>query len=81
MRGVLLELHLPRRSRLGCSSHAADKGKGCRSLADLASPWLVRYVAPEFALLQLAGWLVMTASAVVLIWVPLYEMWMKGRAR
>jgi len=51
------------------------------TLADLASPWLVRYVAPEFALLQLAGWLVMTASAVVLIWVPLYEMWMKGRTR
>ncbi len=51
------------------------------TLADLASPWLVRYVAPEFALLQLAAWLVMTASAVVLIWVPLYEMWMKGGTR
>lgn len=45
------------------------------TLADLASPWLIRYVLPEFALLQIASWVVMTASAVALIVVPFYDMW------
>jgi hypothetical protein len=48
------------------------------TLADLASPWLIRYVAPGFAVLQLASWTLMGATALALMGVPLYEMWWKG---
>ncbi len=49
------------------------------TFSDLASPWLIRFVAPGFAMLQIASWVVMTGTAVVLIGVPLYDMWWKGR--
>ena len=45
------------------------------TLADLASPWLVRYVAPGFAGIQMASWVVMAATALAMIGIPLYEMW------
>lgn len=51
------------------------------TFVDLSSPWLIRFVAPAFAGLQMASWAVMTASAVVLIGVPLYDMWWKGVKR
>lgn len=51
------------------------------TFADLASPWLIRFVAPVFAWVQLASWVVMTGTAVVLIWVPLYDMWRNGGKR
>jgi hypothetical protein len=47
------------------------------TFADLASPWLIKYVGPGFAYLQLSSWFVMTFSALVLIGVPFYEMWIK----
>lgn len=51
------------------------------TFSDLASPWLIRFVAPQFAALQIASWVVMTGTAAVLIGVPLYDMWWKGRKR
>jgi len=45
------------------------------TLADLACPWLVRYVAPGFAGLQMVSWALIGVSAAVLIGVPLREMW------
>ncbi|HUJ79173.1 MAG TPA: hypothetical protein VLY45_02525 [Nitrospiria bacterium] len=45
------------------------------TLLDLASPWLVKYVAPGFAYLQIGCWSVMLLTAAALIGVPLYEMW------
>jgi hypothetical protein len=51
------------------------------TFADLASPWLVRFAAPGFALLQMVSWVVMTGAAAVLIWVPIYDMWGKGAKR
>jgi hypothetical protein len=48
------------------------------TLSDLASPWLIRYVAPGFALLQMASWAFIAGTALVLMGVPLYEMWWKG---
>lgn len=51
------------------------------TFADLASPWLIRFVAPGFAMLQMVSWVVMTGAAVVLIWVPVYDMWWKGAKR
>jgi hypothetical protein len=51
------------------------------TFADLASPWLIRFVAPGFAMLQVASWVAMTGAAVILIWVPLYDMWWKGAKR
>ncbi|HTN43048.1 MAG TPA: hypothetical protein VMN77_04540 [Nitrospiria bacterium] len=48
------------------------------TLADLASPWLIKYVAPGFAHLQMASWAGMETSALLLIGWPLYEMWFKG---
>jgi hypothetical protein len=53
------------------------------TLADLASPWLIRFVAPGFAFVQIVSWTVMTGTAVLLIWVPVYDMWwnVRGAAR
>jgi len=48
------------------------------TLLDLASPWLVKYVAPGFAYLQIGCWSVMLLTAAALIGVPLYEMWCTG---
>jgi len=47
------------------------------AFTDLASPWLIKYVASGFASLQLASWVGMGASALVLIGIPLWEMWGK----
>jgi hypothetical protein len=46
------------------------------TLTDLASPWLVRYIAPGFAWVQISSWIAMTATALALIGIPLYEMWL-----
>jgi hypothetical protein len=51
------------------------------TLADLGSPWLIRYGAVQFAYLQMISWLLIVTSAVVLIVVPLYEMWFKENKR
>ena len=51
------------------------------TLADLASPWLIRFVAPEFAALQMLSWPVMTGSAILLIGVPVYDMWWNAQRR
>lgn len=51
------------------------------TLTDLASPWLIKYVAPGFAYLQIGSWIAMEATALILIGVPLYEMWFKGEKR
>ncbi|HEU4629186.1 MAG TPA: hypothetical protein VFS08_05550 [Gemmatimonadaceae bacterium] len=45
-------------------------------LVDLASPYLIRYVSPAFAPLQIAGSIVMTLALLVLLAVPTYEMWL-----
>lgn len=53
-------------------------------LVDAASPWLIRYVSPAFGWLQVAGTLVMVTSFLVLVVVPLKEMWLtpsEARAR
>jgi hypothetical protein len=49
------------------------------TLADLASPWLVRFGAPGFAIVQMVSWILMAGTAVLLIGVPLYDMWWKGQ--
>ncbi|MEW6684032.1 MAG: hypothetical protein AB1451_14125 [Nitrospirota bacterium] len=51
------------------------------TFSDLASPWLIRFAAPGFALLQVTSWVVMTGTAIVLIGVPLLDMWGKGAKR
>lgn len=42
---------------------------------DLAVPYLIRFVSPAFAPLQIANYILMTAAIVVLFAVPTYEMW------
>lgn len=42
---------------------------------DLAVPYLIRFVSPAFAPLQIANYIVMTAAILVLFAVPTYEMW------
>jgi hypothetical protein len=51
------------------------------TLTDLASPWLIKYVSGGFAFLQMTSWIAMVASALILIAVPLYEMWIVGAKR
>jgi len=47
------------------------------TLIDLTAPWLIRYVSPLFALLQLLSWVGMWIGYVPMILVPLYDMWLK----
>jgi hypothetical protein len=42
---------------------------------DLGSPWLITYVSPIFVLTMLAGDILMTVSFLVMMAIPLYEMW------
>ncbi|HEX4934524.1 MAG TPA: hypothetical protein VFV33_15145, partial [Gemmatimonadaceae bacterium] len=44
-------------------------------LVDLAAPYLIRYVSPGFAPLQVANSVVMTLALLTLLAVPTYEMW------
>jgi len=44
-------------------------------LIDLASPFLIRYVSPAFAPLQVVNSVVMSLALLVLLAVPTYEMW------
>ena len=48
------------------------------SQVDIAGPWLIRYLSPAFALLQIVSWLTMWLGYGALILLPLYEMWGKG---
>ena len=42
---------------------------------DLAVPYLIRFVSPGFAALQIFNYMLMTASIIALFVVPMYEMW------
>lgn len=44
-------------------------------LVDLAAPYLIRYVSPAFAPLQVVNSVVMTLALITLLAVPTYEMW------
>lgn len=48
-------------------------------LVDAGSPWLIRYVHPAFAWLQLLGTTLMVTCFLVLVVVPLKEMWLTPR--
>jgi hypothetical protein len=42
---------------------------------DLLSPWLITYVSPVFVLTMLTGDILMTISFLVMMVIPMYEMW------
>lgn len=42
---------------------------------DLVSPWLIRYLSPTFVLTMLMGDVLMLVSFLVMMAIPLYEMW------
>ena len=42
---------------------------------DLASPWLILYVSPHFALVMLLGDVLMLGTFLIMAGWPLYEMW------
>lgn len=42
---------------------------------DLASPWLITYVSPFFVLTMLTGDTLMMVTFLVMMWIPLHEMW------
>ena len=44
-------------------------------ILDLLSPWLISYVSPVFVVSMLTGDTLMTVSFLVMLVVPLYEMW------
>jgi hypothetical protein len=46
-------------------------------MLDLISPWLITYVSPVFALTMLTGDLLMAATFLVLLVIPMYEMWIQ----
>ena len=48
-------------------------------MLDLISPWLISYVSPAFVLTMLTGDLLMMLSFLVMMTIPLYEMWILGQ--
>jgi hypothetical protein len=42
---------------------------------DLLSPWLISYVSPIFVLTMLTGDTLMMVTFLIMMWIPLYEMW------
>ena len=44
-------------------------------MLDLISPWLISYVSPIFVLTMLTGDMLMMLSFLVMMTIPLYEMW------
>ena len=44
-------------------------------MLDLISPWLITYVSPVFVFTMLTGDVLMTLSFLVMMSIPLYEMW------
>ncbi|OQW57199.1 MAG: hypothetical protein BVN28_13195 [Nitrospira sp. ST-bin4] len=48
-------------------------------ILDLVSPWLISYVSPIFVATMLTGDTLMTVSFLVMMTVPLYEMWVLGQ--
>ena len=46
---------------------------------DLMSPWLITYYSPTFVLTMLTGDFLMLASFLVMLVVPMYEMWFLER--
>jgi hypothetical protein len=46
---------------------------------DLLSPWLITYVSPMFVLTMLTGDTLMTVSFLIMLAIPLYEMWILGQ--
>lgn len=44
-------------------------------ILDLVSPWLISYVSPIFVLTMLTGDFLMVISFLVMMAIPLYEMW------
>ncbi len=42
---------------------------------DLGSPWLITYISPIFVITMLSGDILMTVSFLVMMAIPLYEMW------
>ena len=47
-------------------------------MLDLLSPWLITYVSPLFVFTMLTGDTLMTVSFLIMLAVPLYEMWVLG---
>ena len=45
-------------------------------MLDLLSPWLINYVSPVFVVSMLTGDGLMTISFLIMMVVPLYEMWL-----
>lgn len=48
-------------------------------LLDLISPWLIRYVSPFFALTMLIGDILLAVTFLILMIIPLYELWIRRR--
>jgi hypothetical protein len=44
-------------------------------MLDLVSPWLISYVSPVFVLTMLTGDILMTVGFLIMMAIPLYEMW------
>jgi hypothetical protein len=44
-------------------------------MLDLVSPWLISYISPVFVLTMLMGDSLMTIGFLIMMTIPLYEMW------
>ncbi len=62
----------PVRSRVKLAVYLAAFGS---VVVDAGAPWLIRYVSPAFGYLQVTGTAVMVTAFLILVLVPVREMW------
>ena len=48
-------------------------------MLDLVSPWLISYISPVFVLTMLMGDILMTVGFLIMMAIPLYELWILKR--
>jgi hypothetical protein len=79
---ILVLCHFVMRTRLAAWAKVLTYALSFGGVAGmLAAPWLVRYVSVRFAPLMMAAAVALAISAIPLIFVPLWYMWMPARVR
>jgi hypothetical protein len=79
---ILVLCHFVMRTRLASWAKVLTYALSFGGVAGmLATPWLVRYASVRFAPMMMAAAAALAISAVPLIFVPLWDMWMPVRAR
>ncbi len=72
---IVVATSLPRRLKPGVILLAYAS-----AVTDLGAPWLIKFASPEFAYLLVSSWIGTTIAALIMILIPIREMWWAGRS-